>query len=67
MFVSSEFKWLWLVTGNRYLQCDGVGEVDVLDEVAGCFDCQGYGGENCVKCRNERRDGEIKIFKREVS
>ena len=30
-FVSSEFKWLWLVPGNKYLQCDGVGEV-VLDE-----------------------------------
>ena len=23
-FVSSEFKWLWLVAGNRYHQCDGI-------------------------------------------
>ena len=28
--VSSEFKWLWLVAGNRYLQCDGLGEVGGL-------------------------------------
>ena len=32
-FVSSEFKWLWLVAGNRYLQCDGLQGVGVLDEV----------------------------------
>ena len=32
-FVSSECKWLWLVAGNRYLQCDGLGEVGILDEV----------------------------------
>ena len=34
-FVSSEFKWLCLVAGNRYLQCDGLGEVGILDEVGG--------------------------------
>ena len=34
-FVSSEFKWLWLVAGNRYLQCDRLGKVGVLDEVGG--------------------------------
>ena len=35
-FFSFEFKWLWLVAGNRYLQCDGgLGEVDVLNEVGG--------------------------------
>ena len=34
-FVSSEFKWLWLVAGNRYLQCDGLQGVSVLDEVGG--------------------------------
>ena len=31
-FVSSELRWLWLVTRNRYLQCDGVKEIGVLDE-----------------------------------
>ena len=31
-FVLSEFKWLWFVARNRYLQCNGVGEVGVLDE-----------------------------------
>ena len=29
------FKWLCLVAGNRYLQCDGLGEVGILDEVGG--------------------------------
>ena len=23
---------MWLVDGNRYFQCDGLGEVGVLDE-----------------------------------
>lgn len=32
-FVSLEFRWLWLVvTGKRYLQCDGVKEIGVLDD-----------------------------------
>ena len=34
-FVSSEFKWLWLVAGKRYLQYYGLGEVDVLDDDSG--------------------------------
>ena len=34
-FLSSDFKCLWLVAGNRYLQCDGVGEFGVLDEDGG--------------------------------
>ena len=34
-FVSSEFKWLWLVAGNEYLPRDGVGEVGVLEEDGG--------------------------------
>ena len=33
-FVSSEFKQLWLVTGDRYIQLsNGLGEFAVLDEV----------------------------------
>ena len=32
-FVPSEIKWL--VAGKRYLQCDGVEEVLVLDENCG--------------------------------
>ena len=32
-FVSSKFVWLCLVAGSRYLQCDGLGDVGVLDEV----------------------------------
>ena len=32
-FVLSGFKWLRLVAGNRYLQCDGLAEVGALDEV----------------------------------
>ena len=34
-FVSSEFRWLWLVAGNRYLQHDRVMEVYVLDDDGG--------------------------------
>ena len=41
--MSSEFKWLWLVAGNSYLQCDGLGEVDVLDDFGG-LDLQGWQG-----------------------
>ena len=32
-FVSSEFKWLWLVA--EYLQCHGIGETGELDEDGG--------------------------------
>ena len=34
-FVSSKFKWFWLVAGNRYFQCDGLEMAGVLDEVRG--------------------------------
>ena len=34
-FVPSKFTWLWLVVGNRYLQCDGVWEVGVLNQESG--------------------------------
>ena len=34
MFLS-ELKWLWLVAGKRYLQCDVLGEVGVLDKNVG--------------------------------
>ena len=35
-FVSSEIKWLWLVTGNKYLPlCYSLEEVGVLDQVGG--------------------------------
>ena len=44
-FVSSELKWLWLVAENRCFQCDGVWEVDILDEDGELtFRC-GVGGE----------------------
>ena len=33
--VSSEFRCLWLIAGNRYLQCDGLRDVDTLDENGG--------------------------------
>ena len=33
--VLSGVKWLRLVAGNRYLQCDGLAEVGALDEVGG--------------------------------
>ena len=46
-FVSLEFKWLWLVAGNGYLQRDGVGEV--LDEDGG-LNVKGLGVTNCIKC-----------------
>ena len=48
-FVSSEFKWLWLVAGNRYLQCDELGEVSVLDEV-GRLNVTGWCWGDCIKC-----------------
>lgn len=31
-FFSSEFKWLQLVAGNRFLHYDSIGEAGVLDE-----------------------------------
>ena len=34
-FVSSKFRWLWLVAGNRYFQCVDVSEVGVLDHDGG--------------------------------
>ena len=46
-FVLSEFKWLWLVAGNKYIQCDGLGEADVLDEDAGLI-----GNKNFKKRRH---------------
>ena len=37
-------KCLWLVAGNRCLQCDGLGEVGMLDEVGG-LTVEGRGGD----------------------
>ena len=31
-FFSSEFKWIQLVAGNRFLHYDSIGEAGVLDE-----------------------------------
>ena len=36
-------KWLWLVAGNRYLQCNGIKKVVVFDEVGGLTICWGVG------------------------
>ena len=45
--VSSEFKWLWLVAENKYLQCDEL-EISVLDEVGGLPVClRGSSWGNC--------------------
>lgn len=43
-YVLSEFKCLWLVAGNRCLQCDGLGEVGMLNEVGG-LTVEGRGGD----------------------
>lgn len=32
VFFSSEFKWIQLVAGNRFLHYDSIGEAGVLDE-----------------------------------
>ena len=49
LFVSSEFKWLWLIAGNRYRQCDCVMKVGVFDEYGGLsFGRRGWG--NCIQC-----------------
>ena len=29
-FVSSELKCMWMATGSRYVQCDGLAAVGVL-------------------------------------
>ena len=34
-FAGSEFTWLWLIAGNRSIQCDGTGEIGVSDEDSG--------------------------------
>ena len=46
VFVSSEFKWSWLVAGNRYLQCDGQGRLRY--EVGG-LTIRGWGERNYIK------------------
>ena len=60
-FVWSQSKWLWLVAGNRYLQCDGLGKVFVLDKV-GELAVRAWGGGNCIECLkrgwNEKRLGK---------
>ena len=43
-------KWLWLVAGNRYLQCNGIKKVVVFDEVGGLTICWGWGRGSCIKC-----------------
>ena len=48
-FVLPEFKWLWLVAGNRCFQCDGVREVGVLDEDGSLTIWSGVG--DYIKCR----------------
>ena len=48
-FVSSEFKCVWFIAGNRYLQCDAVGENSVLNEDGG-FTVAGWGEGNFIKC-----------------
>ena len=47
---------MWLFAGNRCLQCDGLREVGVLDEV-GILNIAGW-GEGVMK----KRGGEIKNF-----
>ena len=44
-FIPSEIKWL--VAGKRYLLCDGVGEVCVLDENDG-LTVEEWGVGNCI-------------------
>ena len=34
-FASSEYRWFWLVAGNRYIQFDGVRKAYILDEDGG--------------------------------
>ena len=51
-------KWLWLVVGNSYLQCDGLGEFGVLDEVGG-LTVWGWGGFNGLKCLKRRWNEKI--------
>ena len=55
-FVSSEFKRLWLVSGNRHIQCDG-SQVGVLGEDGG-LSIWGWGGGNCIKCLKKEWNGK---------
>lgn len=43
-YILIEFKCLWLAAGNRCFQCDGLGEVGLLDEVGG-LTVEGRGGD----------------------
>ena len=61
MVCLSEFKWLWLFAGSRCLQCDGLREVGVLDEVC-ILNIAGWGGGGMKK-----RGGETKIFRKEAT
>ena len=47
-------KWLWLIAGKRYLECDGVEDVGVLDEDGGLTvrgEVGGRGQKNEVRRR----------------
>ena len=49
---------------DRYLQCDDVGEVGVLDEDGGLIS-SGWGEGKCIKCLqkglNEKKGGKHKF------
>ena len=49
---------MWLVAGNRYLQCDGLGKIVTLYEVGGLA-LKGWVVGNCIK--GLKRGGKTKI------
>ena len=65
-FVWSQFKWLWLVAGNRYLQCDGLGKVFVLNKVGNWLSGPGVAGtvQNVLK-EDGTKKGWGKKFQKE--
>lgn len=64
-FFSSEFKWVWFISGNRYLHCDAVGEDSMLDEVGG-LTVAVWGGGNCKKCLKRGWNEEKNVEKQKL-
>ena len=53
---------MWLAAGNRYLQCDGVREVGLLNKDGG-LTVGGWVGGYCIKCLKRGWNGKKKVGK----
>ena len=56
-FVSSEFKWLWIVLEIGIFHFVGIVEVNLFDEDGG-LTFVGWGGGNFIKCLKRGWNGK---------